>query len=217
VQPDPHMVVASPATPPRRRTPARRNLGAPGSVVTSSRPNSRPALTPQVYTLAVIAAVQEDLLDRVTRLQRSGTPLPDPGQLADLLRANLPDTPAELDPHYADVGPFYGSKGAAQQLGGITKQALSDRRKTPSVLAMRAGDGTWLYPAWQFSGAGAVHRVLAPVLREMAPVDRWAAGVWLVSDHPNLGGRSPRAALRDGEDPLRIAALAAVDAATLTA
>ena len=100
-----------------------------------------------------MAATQQDLLGRVTRLRRAGMPLPEPNQLADLLRANLPDTPVELDPHYADLGPFYDSRGAAQQLGGITKQALSDRRKTRTVLAMRAVGGRWLYPAWQFTGS----------------------------------------------------------------
>lgn len=173
--------------------------------------------TAQEYTSAVLAAVREDLLDCVRRLQCAGTPLPDPRRLAELLCANLPDTPSELDPHFADVGPFYTSGGAASQLGGITKQALSDRRKTRSVLAMRAGDGRWLYPAWQFTGAGTVHPALAPVLRALRPLDRWAAGVWLVGAHPELGGRSPRAALRDGEPPRRVADLAAADAATLVA
>ena len=183
--------------------------------VLRTRPGSGP--TPHEYTAAVLTALQDDVLERVTRLQQAGTPLPDPGRMAELLRANLPDAPGGLDPHYADLGPFYDSRGAARQLGGISKQALSDRRKTGSVLAMRATCGPWLYPAWQFTGAGTLQPELAPVLRALRPLDRWAAGVWLVGAHPDLGGRSPRAALRDGEQPRRVAALAAVDAATLVA
>ena len=70
----------------------------------------------------------------------------------------FPDVPSGLDPHYADLGPFFDSQDAAHQLGHITRQTLSARRKTRSVLAMRAGDGTWIYPAWQFTGAGTIHR-----------------------------------------------------------
>ncbi|OIQ80318.1 hypothetical protein GALL_379360 [mine drainage metagenome] len=134
-----------------------------------------------------------------------------------LTRRDLPDTPNGLDPHYADLGPVFDSRGAAAQLGGITEQALSVRRKTGRVLAMRTGNGTWVYPAWQFTGAGTVHPGLTPVLRALRPLDRWAAGVWLASAHPELNGRSPRAALGEGDDPHRVAALATADAAILTA
>ena len=192
-------------------------VGAPRSRADAASALRGGSPTPQEYTRAVLAEVQVDLLERVGRLQRAGTPLPAPSLLAELLRANLPDTPSGVDPHYADVGPFYDSRGAARQLGGISKQALSERRRTRSVLAMRAGDGTWLYPAWQFTGTGTVHPVLAPVLRALGAVDRWAAGVWFVSEHPGLGGRSPRASLREGDDPREVAAVAAGDAATLAA
>ena len=65
----------------------------------------------------------------------------------------------------------------------------------------------------------AVHRrrddppAAIPVLRALAPLDRSAAGDWLVSGHPDLGGRSPCSALRDGVEPHRVAALAAADEA----
>lgn len=207
MRPDPASSTGLHATPPRRRD---QSAQAPAGPPTGSR------TTPQAYVTAVLSALQDDLLDRVTRLQSAGTPLPEPEQLAELLRATLPDTPSGLDPHYAPLSPFYDSRGAAHQLGGITKQALSDRRRCGSVLAMRAGDGTWLYPAWQFTGAGAVHPSLVPALRALKPLDRWAAGVWLVGEHPDLDGRCPRAALGDGEDPHRVAALAALAAANVT-
>ena len=208
MQPDP-----GDSTEPRATPRPRAVRSAPDPAAASDRSGGDP--TSQQYTAAVLAALHDDVLERVTRLQRAGTPLPDPGRLADLLRANLPDTPSGLDPHYADLGPFYDSRGAAHQLGGISKQALSDRRRTGSVLAMRAGNRTWLYPSWQFTGAGAVHRSLVPALRALRPLDRWAAGVWLVGEHPDLEGRSPRTALREGEDPGRVAALAAADAEVL--
>lgn len=180
-----------------------------------ARPDTRPA--PQEHTAAVRPAVREDLPDRMIRLQSEGTLLPDPGRFAEPLPAILPEMSMGLDPHYADLGPYYDSRGAAHQLRGITEQGLSDRRRTRSVLAMQAGDRTWLYPAWQFTGAGTVYPALTPVLRALRPLDRWTAGVWLVSEHPDLGGRSPRAVLREGDASGRVAALAAADVATQVA
>ena len=80
-----------------------------------------------------------------------------------------------------------------------------------------AGDGQWLYPAWQFTGDGRVHGVLAPVLKALRGLDRWAAGVWLVSAHPDLDGSSPREALRAGTDADSVARLAQHDKTTLVA
>lgn len=174
-------------------------------------------LSPERYTAEVLAGIERRLRERVTRLAASGTLLPSPQELADLLGSNLPDTPTELDPHFADLGPFYASDGAMRQLGGLTKQALDSRRRTQTVLAMQAGDGTWLYPAWQFDGLGSIHRALTPVLKALRSVDRWQAGVWLVAEHPDLGGVSPRHALRDGVAPADVARVAEHDRQRLVA
>lgn len=175
-------------------------------------------LSPQDYVDSVLLEVRPRLLDRVRELSHDGSPLPEPRDLARLLGAGLPDAgPAELDPHFAGIGPFYDSAGALRQLGGVTKQALASRRANESVLAMRTGDGQWLYPAWQFTGDGGVHPVLAPVLKALRGLDRWAAGVWLVAAHPDLSGSSPRHALRDGTDPDTIARLARRDTSALVA
>lgn len=181
------------------------------------RAAGRGSVAPRRYTDAVVADFEKVMYERVTRLSEAGVELPTPGEMARLLEASLPDSPAELDPHVADVGPFYISDGAIRQLGGISKQAVDSRRRTWSILAMRTQDGTWLYPAWQFTGDGRVHDVLRSVLKALRGMDRWAAGVWLVSDHPDLGGRSPRQALRDGLQPEQVANLAARDRARLVA
>lgn len=174
-------------------------------------------LSPERYTAEVLASVEERVRERVTRLAVSGTVLPSPEELADLLGANLPDTPTDLDPHFADLSPFYATDGAMHQLGGITKQALDSRRRTQSVLAMQTGDGTWLYPAWQFDGHGSIHGVLTPVLKALRGMDRWQAGVWLVADNPDLGGVSPRQALREGVAPADVARVAEHDRQQLVA
>jgi hypothetical protein len=178
-----------------------------------------PRVSPQVYVDSVLDQLRAALLPRVERLAETGRTVPAPSDLADLLGAGLPAAGVEvaLDEHFAEVGPFYDSAGARLQLGLRTKQALDSRRNTQTVLAMQTGDGTWLYPAWQFTGDGRVHQVLLPVLKELRGIDRWQVGVWLVSRHPDLEGISPRQALRDGLDPVAVARLAAHDKAALAA
>ena len=174
-------------------------------------PRFQKKLTPRTYTNQVLDEVEPRILGLVIKLTEAGVDLPDPKDLAELLQANLPEASAELDSHYDDIGPFYASGGALRQLGGGTKQALDSRRRNQTVLAMQTGDGTWLYPAWQFTGQGGIHSVLVPVFKALRGLDRWSAGVWLVSDHPDLSGRSPRHALRDGVAPDVVARLAVRD------
>jgi len=172
----------------------------------------------QDYVDSVLLEVRPQLAARVRELFDRGSALPEPHDLARLLGAGLPVAgPAELDPHYAELGPFYDSAGALVQLGQVTKQALASRRANESVLAMRTGDGQWLYPAWQFTGSGGLHPVLVPVLKALRGLDRWAAGVWLVAEHPDLSGASPRQALRNGTDPDTVARLALRDKTALAA
>jgi len=171
----------------------------------------------EAYVAEVLDNVRPGLVEAVGALTRAGSPLPEPADIADLLRVGLPTAPAALDPHFADVGPFYDSRGAQVQLGGITKQALDSRRHSGSVLAMRTGDGHWLYPAWQFTGKGGIHLGLVPALKALRSLDGWAAAVWLVSAHPDFGGQSPRQALRRKVDPELVAAVARHDALALTA
>jgi hypothetical protein len=215
-------------SPSRKRAPhqdAEASLGlvavAPAAMKRSTKvDNVRvPRVSAQVYVDSVLDELRAALLPRVARLAETGRAVPAPSDLADLLGAGLPAAGVEvaLDEHVADVGPFYDSAGARLQLGLRTKQALDSRRNTQTVLAMQTRDGTWLYPAWQFTGDGSVHQVLLPVLKALRGMDRWQVGVWLVSEHPDMGGISPRQALRDGVDPAAVARVAAHDKAALAA
>jgi len=112
-----------------------------------------------------------------------------------------------MHPFVAEIGPFYDAEGAAAQLG-LTIEDLAGLRNSEHVLGMAAGDGTWRYPAWQFTGHGTVHEVLAPVLDALRGLDRWAAGTWLVAPHPEFAGRTARQALADGLDPTFVAQVA---------
>ncbi|WP_193661733.1 hypothetical protein [Nocardioides kribbensis] len=123
---------------------------------------------------------------------------------------------AGMHPMYAAIGPFYDSDGARAQLDGLDELGLEAQRKSGAVLAMQAGDDSWLYPAWQFTGSGTVHPALVPVLEVLRVLDPWAAGVWLINPHPDLDGKSPREALRKSVAPSVIVRLARHDVHTLT-
>lgn len=138
-----------------------------------------------------------------TRLQSSG----EDDEMVPGVGVVLSDA-VDMDPMHSSVGPFYDSAGAMKQLRLETQAALLARRERQNVLAMQTLDGTWLYPAWQFTEDGGIHEELTEVLDALRGVDRWVAGLWLVNPHESLGRVSPRQALREGADPHIIAVLA---------
>ncbi len=99
-----------------------------------------------------------------------------------------------------ELGPFYDSDGVRQLLGGVSKQAVSDRVQRHRLLALRTGSGRLVYPAFQFDGRS-VAQGLGDVLSIVAPddVESWYTASWLTSSDPALGGHSPVEALKAGE------------------
>ncbi len=99
-----------------------------------------------------------------------------------------------------ELGPFYDSDGVAVLLGGITKQAVSDRVRRHRLIALRTGSGRLVYPAFQFQGRAVVPGVAA-TLTIVAPDDTeaWYVASWFVTPDANLAGRSPIEALRNGD------------------
>lgn len=80
---------------------------------------------------------------------------------------------------------------------GLTRQALDERRKAGTALALAHVKRGFKYPAWQFSDRlAAPLEALWPVL---AAVDAWEKYLFLTEPEPLLGGRAPIDALRAGE------------------
>lgn len=105
-----------------------------------------------------------------------------------------------------DVGPFFDTDGARVALGGVSKQAVSQRVRQGRLLGLPlASDGSGperlVYPAWQFRPS--VLRHLADVLGAggLDP-DRattgWTIATWLTTPDETLGGQAPVALLRAG-------------------
>ncbi|MGH9380722.1 MAG: hypothetical protein ACRD2Z_08935 [Thermoanaerobaculia bacterium] len=117
-----------------------------------------------------------------------------------------------------DVGPFYDTDGARAALGGVTKQAVSQRVTAGRLLGLRlASDGSgrdrMVYPAWQFRDS--VLRALPGVLQAAGysaerPVMGWTIAAWLTSPNPELGGMTPVKLLAAGHADRVVSAAAEV-------
>lgn len=98
------------------------------------------------------------------------------------------------------VGPFYSTEGVMNLLGGISKQAVSDRVRRHRLLALRTGSGRLVYPAAQFHDERVVDG-LGDVLDVLVPdeTEAWMVASWLTTPDPELAGRNPIEALRSGD------------------
>lgn len=160
------------------------------------------------YERSVLEEVASGLHVRVKAIEAAGVAALTPRDLATRMLSLVPNP--IRNPMADLVGPFYDTP-RVQALLDVSKQAVSDRRKHGSVMAMRTGDGLWVYPVFQFEGRR-IKPALTGVLRVFRGYDGWTACVWLTTTNDELGGRSPLTWLTQGLDEdvvLRLAAHAA--------
>lgn len=146
----------------------------------------------------VSARVAEELRRRIEALRAAGhdpRQLGSPDDLAHRMVAAVPQPSP-----WSAVGPFYTTRALSRLLGGITRQAVEDRRRRGRLLALRTADGAWVYPAFQFD---ADHRVLPGLPAVVAALAASGASEWTVASilttpQPDLGGRSIVEHLRAG-------------------
>jgi hypothetical protein len=88
---------------------------------------------------------------------------------------------------------------------GWTKQALSQAVREHRVIRLEAEDGSTGYAIASLDGASPARPILGikEVLRVWAETDEhgWMTASWLTTDQLELGGRTPRQALLDGDIP----------------
>jgi hypothetical protein len=143
------------------------------------------------YVARVSSQVTEGLARRVGALRAAGheaDALGDPDDLAARMLATVP----EPSP-WSELGPFYSTAGFARVLGGVSRQAVEERRRRRTVLALRTADDAWVYPAFQLDEHNMVVRGLADVLdrfRPRAGEDEWMIASFLAAPQPALGGAS---------------------------
>ncbi len=153
------------------------------------------------YVARVSSRVTEELTRRVDVLRQQGhdaASLGDPDDLAARMLAAVP-----LPSPWAELGPFYSTTGLARVLGGVSRQAIDERRRRRTVLALRTSDGAWVYPAFQLDDHNHVVAGLAEILDRFhphTPEDEWMVAAFVAAPQPGLGGRTIVEHLRDGGD-----------------
>lgn len=149
----------------------------------------------------VTAMIGRRLVELESAYHRQGASLARLGTAADLAERMLAIVPEPSDWNEA-VGPFYGSSQVARLLGGISRQAVADRRERATLLGLKTADGAWVYPCFQFGDDHEVLPGLPEVLRilQASGVDEWTLTGWLMSPLRSLDGHSAIAWLREGRD-----------------
>lgn len=163
-----------------------------------------------------------ELTDQVARAVRNRLTHIDPRALqrlgpahevAESWAAQLPLTPSPLEDL---TGPFYDTPSLRKWLG-VTRQALDSRARHRSILALTTGDGTRVYPAWQWR----TDKSTVPHLAEVLPPlldgshDPWTVALWMSAPVDWGDGREVPAWkwLDDDRDPTPVLDEARVDGA----
>lgn len=167
------------------------------------------ATDPETYVQEAAEAYRTGLLIQV---RRHGTPSIDPVAAGQHAAAMTTAGQAWND----DVGPFYATDGARAALGGVSKQAVSQRVREGRLLGLRlASDGTrrdrLVYPAWQFRSTvlARLPRVLATAgYNPQRPASGWTVAAWLTAPDPDLEQVAPLAMIEAGHLDAVLAAAA---------
>lgn len=124
--------------------------------------------------------------------------------LADRMIAALPAVKHEAD---ALIGPFYDTPTLAAWRG-VTRQALSKAVAKRDLIGLKIGDGSLVFPSFQFGVHGAALPNLRQVLALVDPdrIDPWGSALWLNTEADEFGGTTAAQALRDGRDEQVLAA-----------
>lgn len=88
--------------------------------------------------------------------------------------------------------------GGVAELLGISPQAVHQRRRRGTLLALRRPNGRWVYPRFQFEPVELANEIGA-VLSEFSTDDPWTRLSVLLARAPSLGGQRPIDALREGD------------------
>ncbi len=185
---------------------------SPRSPRRATNATNAPAAAPAAaaaYVRRVSDQVSAELTRRVDALRAQGQDAEALGD-ADSLAARMLAAVPEPSP-WAELGPFYSTAGIARVLGGISRQAVEERRRRRTILALRTADDVWVYPAFQLDDRNRVVRGLADVLARFRPAtadDEWMVAAFVAAPQPDLGGRTIAEHLAGGGGLADVVALA---------
>ncbi len=168
-------------------------------------------MMPKTNTLIdeITQHLKQGLEERLSTYADQGQALKGIGSAKDVARRMLETVP--LPGRWDDVlGPFYGTGQVAKVLGGVSRQAIADRRGRRTLLGLKTADGVMVYPTFQFDDRNQVLPGLAEILQAFraSDVDDWTLAGWLVSPFKVLRGQSVIQWLKNGDDPAAALTLA---------
>ncbi|HEX6900773.1 MAG TPA: hypothetical protein VF789_13695 [Thermoanaerobaculia bacterium] len=153
--------------------------------------------------------VRQGLEARLSTYSDQGRPLEKIGSPQELARRMLEVVP--VPSRWDDLlGPFYSTRQISAFLGGVSRQAIADRRERRTLLGLKTSDGVVVFPTFQFNDRNEVLAGLSEVLQcfRGSDVDDWTLAGWLVSPLTALEGQSVIQCLRSGKDPQPLLVLA---------
>jgi hypothetical protein len=154
--------------------------------------------------------LREGLEERLSTFADRGRSLDEIGPAEELARRMLEVVP--IPSRWDDLlGPFYSTRQVARLLGGVSRQAVADRKDRGTLLGLKTADGEVVYPTFQFGDGAQVIPGLAEVIQcfsRRTGTDDWTMAGWLVSPLRPLKGKSAIGWLRSGNDPEPLLALA---------
>lgn len=172
------------------------------AATTQARRDDRTGTGPSPDETALLDALRRRILDgRAAGALDAGV---DVELLADRMLAALPSVKHEAD---ALIGPFYDTPTLAAWRG-VTRQALSKATAKRDLVGLKIGDGSLVFPSFQFGVSGAPLPHLRQVLALVDPnrIDPWGAALWLNTPADEFGGTTAAEALRDGREEQVLAA-----------
>lgn len=112
------------------------------------------------------------------------------------------DASADVSELAALVAPLW-SAGHTREVLGLSQQAMLDRARAGSLLALTTSDGAVFYPVWQFEKREGNVQV-KPGLRKFVTVlrdhDQWTVAVLIKTPAAELADKSPLDWVCDGGD-----------------
>jgi len=166
-----------------------------------------------VATEAFIDRVTEHLRrgleERLSSLTEHGRSLEEIGP-ADRLAERMLDAVPETSRWDDRLGPFYNTSKLAKLWGGVSRQAIADRRERRTILGLKTADGALVFPTFQFDEHNRILTGLPEVLQcfRGVPVDDWTLAGWLVTPMRPLEERSVIDWLRAGGEKRLVLTLA---------
>jgi len=146
----------------------------------------------------VSSLVRDGLDRRVEAMRAEGkdpSSLGTPAEVAARLLATVPEPSA-----WNALGPFFSTRGVCRLLGGVSRQAIEDRRRRHRIIALQTSEGSWVYPAFQFDDANRPVRAVIDAHRRLTSgsIGPWSAASAMLGPQPELAGRSIAEHLRTG-------------------